>query len=65
MGQQMSEQAPGTASEVQGFGPLDEALFSADLVEGSSGLLTSANWNGRPEPSPRPAPLPVENMAWG
>ena len=34
MGQQMSEQAPGTAYEVQGFGPLDEALFSADLLEG-------------------------------
>ena len=34
MGQQMPEQAPGTASGVQNFGPLDEALSSAGLLEG-------------------------------
>ena len=53
MGQQMPEQVPGAASEVQDFGALDEALLSAGLLEGVRvghpiGALTTYRVGGPP-----------------
>ena len=60
MGQQMPEQVPGAASEVQDFGALDEALLSAGLLEGVRvghpiGALTTYRVGGAAARFVRPA----------